>query len=246
MNVDLLILCEGVTDQTLLGCYIEAVSDWRFKKNIKNNPFANEGDVVWYTKDGQEEHLLGIWNNGSDVFDDVIDKICEREIKEHSIDKLLIITDNDDESASTTRPISILGIFGEKLSAEIDNNNTIVNRYSTLSWDGIFGSASMELGYMLVPLHSNGALEIFMLDALTEKQPEGELVIGQIEKFLEEFKSDTYLKSRRERVKAKLGVTLGIMAPDKSFYSMKELIDCVNWADYRASFEQFELLRNAL
>ncbi len=246
MNVDVLILCEGVTDQTLLGCYIEAVSGWRFKKNIKNNPFANEADIVWYTNDEQPERLLGIWNNGGDTFNNIINKICERENKEHAIDKMLIITDNDDEEASTIRPKAILDTFNEKLSANIGKDTTIVNRYSTLVWDGIFGGVSMELGYMLVPLDSNGALESFMLDALIENRPEGELVIGQVEQFLEKFKSDIYLKSRRERVKAKLGVTLGIMAPDKSFHNMKELIYSVDWADYKASFEQFALLREVL
>jgi len=56
------------------------------------------------------------------------------------------------------------------------------------------------------------------------------------------FKSDVYLKKRRERTKAELGVALSAFSPDKVFTTMQELIDSFDWTEFEATDKQFKLL----
>ena len=244
MIIDLLILCEGITDQALIGCYIEDISEWKFCKKIKNNPFVN-AEITWYKN--QEGHFLGIWNaNGVDNFNNSINTICKRESYEHCISKLLIVTDNDDEKVELERLNSICKIIKQNLDGQFGEENILPNQYYNYTWNGNFGISNIQIGYLLVPLEGHGALETFMLDALSENMPEKKEVIEQVKQFLKDFKSKTYLVSRRMRIKAELGVSLSIMNPDKSFLIMKELIDSVDWKKYQATYEQFKMIRESL
>jgi len=94
---------------------------------------------------------------------------------------------------------------------------------------------------MRAPVHF-GALETFMLDALSEKSPEKKHVVEQSRSFVKGFKSDVYLKKRRERTKAELGVALSAFSPDKVFTTMQELIDSFDWTEFEATDKQFKLL----
>ena len=50
-----IILCEGETDQTLIGCYMEKTAGWKFEI-INNSPFPKE-KIIWY-KDKNDFKLL--------------------------------------------------------------------------------------------------------------------------------------------------------------------------------------------
>lgn len=242
MKIVGLILCEGNTDQILIGSYLESVSFWTYCKSIKNNPFVKE-NINWYTNDQGE--FFGIWDNGGDVFDSTLVKICTREKSEHIIDNILVITDNDDDEAGSTRPQKILEVLTDNLRIE-DNQTIVVNGWKTIEYESGFGKVSCRIGYMLVPLNEQGALETFMLKALSENCIDNEKTIEQVDSFIEGYKSDVYLKSRRERVKARMGISLSIFAPDRSFCIMKEIIDSVDWGKFKTSLEQFELLNELL
>ena len=82
-----------------------------------------------------------------------------------------------------------------------------------------------------------------MLASLSEQAAEKERVITQAKEFVENFKSDVYLRQRREKNKAELGVSLSIFSPDRIFTTMNELIRSVNWVEYQTAQKQFRLLR---
>ena len=44
-----IVLCEGETDQALIGCYLERVMNWEYMKNEKKVPLPQES-IVWYKK----------------------------------------------------------------------------------------------------------------------------------------------------------------------------------------------------
>ena len=242
MKIVGLLLCEGNTDQILIGSYLESVSSWTYCDNIKNNPFVKE-NINWYINKSGE--FLGIWENGSDIFDANLEKICIREKNEHIIDNILVITDNDDEDAISVRPLKILGVLKEKLCIK-DVQDIKINGWISIEYESGFGKDSCQVGYMLVPLNEQGALETFMLKALSENNAENEKTIEQVDRFIGEYKSDVYLKSRRECVKARMGISLAIFAPDRSFCIMKEIIDSVDWGKFKASTEQFSMINKLI
>lgn len=237
-----LIICEGNTDRTLLGLYVEGISTWNYTKTMIDNPFP-KGDISWYTNGAE---YIGIWENGSSDFNHTIEEIAQRESMEHSIERVLIVTDNDDESAETNRPQSIYDIFCGILDCDGDTDTLKVNGWNTIKYESGFGKADCLVGYLLVPMDEKGALETFMLNALAENKKENKETINQVEDFIDSYSSDVYLKKRRDRVKAKLGISLSIFEPDKSFYVMKEILYSVDWGKFEESDKQFEMVKVVL
>ena len=99
-----------------------------------------------------------------------------------------------------------------------------------------------DSGYLLVPKDSQGALETFILKAFSEKNENRKQVADQVKAFIQHFSSDVYLKSRREKIKAELGVSLSIFNPDKVFTTMDELLKSVDWHSFDIVNDHFKIL----
>lgn len=243
MNIELLVICEGKTDQILLGSYIEHISEWKYVGVIKNNPFPKEKSINWYTRD--DECYLAIWENSGSYFPNVLKKICEREKAEHVIRRLLVVSDHDDENSEDRRMKEVFDTIQKALGCEYKEELS-AQKWNQIWWNGDFGSCKSQVGYLLVPYDENGALESFMLRCLKENDAENEYIIEQVDVFLNSLKSEKYLTKRRERVKARLGVSLGIIAPDRSFDALKEIIDSVDWSKYDEANVQFSMIRSVI
>lgn len=239
--IKLLILCEGNTDQILIGSYIEQTTNWIYVQNLSNNPFAEES-INWYQNNTQ---IVGIWENGGNDFENSLKKICQREIQEHEIENLLIITDHDDSKAETEAFDKIKGYLRDGLKCS-DSDNIKLNEWSEINFEDPFKKVSMNVGYMLVPLVEQGALETFMLNSLSESYDKSSEVVKQVDSFINNFKSEKYLTKRREKIKARLGVSLSIFNPDKSLKIMKEIISSVDWGKLDSCKKQFEMIRESL
>ena len=243
MKIKALIICEGNTDQILIGSYIENISDWSFELNIKDNPFRYES-INWYSNRNGEN--LGIWENGSDDFTATIRTISNREKSEHALENILIVTDNDADKEINERSSSIFNTFINELGASSENGAFRPNAWDVLHYDSGFGKAACKIGLLLIPLDQQGALETFMLNALSENLPDNKETIGQVETFISDFKSEVYLRKRRERIKAKFGTSMAIFAPDKSLKSMKEIINSVNWEKFDTTKKQFKMVEEII
>ena len=235
-----IILCEGETDQALLGCYLEKTAGWSFAKDQKADLFPLE-QVVWY-KDGHN-NLKGIWQVGGNDFTDAVQKVLDRELLEHQFDHLVIVTDNDDSAEVRERLQEVLKTVaavsrGCKLGEECEEN-----QWGSFIIENSFSRSEIQFLYLLVPMQETGALETFMMNSLSEQSEEKRNVIDQSKVFVKGFQSDCYLKQRREKVKAELGVSLSVFSPDRIFTTMKELIDSVEWERFSTTHEQFELLK---
>ena len=159
--IKLLILCEGNTDQILIGSYIENTTNWKYVSAMKSKPFE-EKDINWYQKGSD---FLGIWECGGYLFKQQIELICKRERLEHEIQNLLIITDHDDSKAESERFEEVKNDLMCGLESD-DLGELAINKWTIVHYDSAFGKAFCNVGYLLVPLDKQGALETFMLDAL--------------------------------------------------------------------------------
>lgn len=234
-----IILCEGETDQALVGCYLEKVAGWTFTRDIKDNPFPKES-INWYTD--KARHIFGIWQVGGNNFSIALKSLFEREKLEHSIDSVVIITDHDDKGAEQERVTTLQSVIATVLDDQIIEVTVTTNAWSIISFRDAFGATKVQFLYLLVPVEEYGALETFMMNALSEQSEEKEHVIEESKAFVNEFQSDVYLKQRRDRIKAELGVSLSIFSPDRIFTTMKELIDSVHWEKFEESHRQFDEL----
>lgn len=228
-----IILCEGESDRDLLGCYLEKVSDLSFIKYRKDNPFPGE-PISWFAN--ESGCSIGIWHVGGNDFCAAVKKIIEREKKEHQISYLAVVTDHDDQDAENNRLQGIISLF-ENWEGEF-----IINQWNPVSIENAFSKTEIQFLYLLIPVDEYGALETFMLYSLAESSAEKKEVIEQSRIFIKDFKSSCYLQKRREKKKAELGVSLAIFNPDRSFSTMKELIDSVDWKSCTTANRQFQQL----
>ena len=157
------------------------------------------------------------------------------EISDHLVEAVVIITDHDDEGAERERPQAIVdaiySIVGN--SNKSTDMNTVLNKWQSIEFTGSFSlKISIKYCYLLVPLDSQGALETFMLNALSEKDEARKEVIDQVEFFISNFKSEQYLRKRREQIKAELGISISVFNPERMFDTMMELINQVDWTNF--------------
>ena len=233
-----IILCEGETDQVLISSYLGKVRGWTYSR-YKNSPFPDD-PVEWFKNELGE--VLGIWPVGGSSFSEPIKKILIRERYEPTVEAIVVVTDHDDSSVENDRLNNMLDAINTAIAVEGSHEAICPNQWYRFKVPGDFCEGEVRIGYLLVPLGEIGALETFMLDALSESSPEKERVIEQSRSFVQGFESDVYLRKRRERTKAELGVALAVFSPDKVFSTMKELIDSVDWSEFATTDKQFKLL----
>ena len=158
-----LILCEGETDQALIGSYLEATAGWSYLKKKSDFPFQEE-KISAYQKG--EINTLGIWQVGGNDFSYAINLILNGSKKDNVVDKIAIVTDHDDLSAEQNRPQAILNQFSSLLEIEGLIKENYLNKWSSIFYNNVFGRAVIQFCYLLVPLEEIGALETFMMNSL--------------------------------------------------------------------------------
>lgn len=239
-----IILCEGASDQILLSSYLMKEKEWKYEKPRYDFPFPNE-EILWY-ENGQGGHFC-IWSIGGNVFEPAVRKIMNLETHEHTVESLCIVTDHDDDEAENKRPEGILNAANEILQIKGYNVNELINKFNH-QWtkieylDSFFQDQHMYICYLLVPLDSQGALETYMLNALSENSNSKKEAIKQVKSFIKDFRSEEYLKKRRDRVKAELSISISVFLPDRMFDTMTEIIRSVDWSEFCTTDTQFGVL----
>lgn len=243
MVIDGLILCEGETDQALLSYYLGRVRGWKYIR-LKDMPFPTER-ICWYQD--ANNRVMGIWPVGCNDFLGVLSKVFEMEKIEHRVKKIAIVTDNDDNSTESVRIKQLFsGLNDMVMFNGFDDQmyKDANNKWISLEFESAFGKALIEVTYLLVPFDKHGALETFMLSALSENDEDKKMVISKIKKFIDNAAFEKYLRKRRQRIKAELGMSVAVFTPDKVFSEMDELIMSVDWERFDITNKQFEILKD--
>ncbi|SHH26606.1 hypothetical protein [Thermosipho atlanticus] len=159
MNV--LVVCEGNTDATLLGFYLERKRDVEFKPKSKKSFFninldSYQKQINLATNDVSIE-IISVGGKAK------IKKFLE-EVKEYLInirnengliDKLVVIVDRDDDTEESIR--NLLGPFRTQK----------VNQWEEISLNNVlFGELKIKTLLLCVPPDKPGALERFLIDSL--------------------------------------------------------------------------------
>ena len=245
-EVRAIILCEGETDQTLIGLYLESISDYSFcQKSTYSDIFSGE-EITWYKN--KRDCYIGIWDNNGNNFEKALDKISYREKNlEHIIECIVVVTDNDDEFAQDELPKRLYLTISTGLGkADKGIDSLKNNEWVRFKLKNPFGDAIIDVCYLLVPSDKNGALETYMLDALTENDENQAYIIGQVKSFISDIDTKKYLQHRRDKTKATLGVAISIFNPERIFWIMNEILKSVDWGKYKTSSMQFAIFNDFL
>lgn len=236
-----LILCEGGTDQRLLAAFLERSAGWRRMKQ-KALPFG-QYSVLWHVR--EEGRMLGIMAVNGTNFTPALTDIMKSEMLEHTVERLAIVTDHDDEKAETSRLMKIHDAVCRGLGIMPFIDDVVPSQWTDITFfDGFASECVIKFCYLLVPVYETGALETFMLEAISEN-PEMCNVVERAKYFTEGVRATSrcYLKRRREIVKSGLGACMAVFNPDRILNTTNWLIKSVDWENFEAVHKQFEPLK---
>lgn len=235
------ILCEGGTDLTLLQYYLEKVHDWKYDKTESElNIFRIR---KWFKKNNGNKLLIGACGGVKNIpakFDDILDynSISDDE----GFDKIIIVTDRDEHTTVSEFDTCIKEkLMNREISidGDIENNMWKQIRYT----DELGQQKVIEMILLVIPFEEKGALETFLLNALSYADDTEEKVINQCNAFIDNIDTDgKYLTSRRHITKAKFDVYFSIRTPLEQFTERRTILRGVNWEEYTEIQIQFREL----
>lgn len=234
-----LILCEGKTDAVLLSYLLGKEAGWKYTRE-KNLWMIDEDDrrdesANWY-KRGKDYILIcgvgGKTNFGNYFLNNLYQPILQ---EAHKIDRLVYVIDKDNDCIEDLK---------NKIEADLQPicNNIIIGEWAENVFIDPFGmSKKIDILALIVPENQEGALENVLLDAISEREYDKNLVDKSI-LFVEEIKDEAreYIINSRLELKAKLSVVFAIRSPQKVFSLIDELIKSVDWEKYQSIKSLFQ------
>lgn len=226
------ILCEGKTDAILISYFLYKVYGWEHdKKNKTRVPVLNEENtsVSWYKLNNDNLLVWGV--GGKDCFQYAINKVLERSIlnKENAFMKIIIIADRDKSNQDSIITNELIKSF-----REVDNFSNIENnKWTDVRLKDAFGDEfEINVSCSIIPFDKQGALETFLLDALSEDEDK-KYIIEKVKGFIDNIESNKYIVTERLKLKAELAATLAILSPEKVFTEIDNMLKEVNWERYK-------------
>ena len=238
-----IVLCEGKSDAILLSYYLMKTKGWRFIEKRKGPLTLPSTDGVnenmdWYINEG---NFLAIWGvGGKDLFQRAINTVIELNIKgvaKQQFEKIVIVTDRDLETEQYKLE-EISRFFSGIGSVTLSNATWTTTNYR----DEFDMEAEVHISPIIVPFEEEGALETFLLRALSENEQEHYYVMKSQDFIDSLVSSEKYLNTPRIRLKAKLATTLAILSPEKVFHKLDVVLQSIPWENYKHIQEGFKIL----
>ena len=235
-----LILCEGETDAILLSYYLGKVAGWKFCKkppaNIAIKPDTFDQSANWY-ENGEDRLLICAMGGKDKVRAFFIQKILRPIVDAGAFSRIALVLDRDDSEIKSIEDHAS-SVFKPVITM-MHNHEWVQNTYKDA-----YGTEQLIEGLLVViPTEHEGALETLMLDSIAE-DPYDAVIVNKAGAFVTDMKTvaSKYLGSRRNAIKAHLGVTWAVQYPEKVFKLMNEQILSVNWEESEVLHKCFEQL----
>lgn len=237
-----IILCEGETDATLLGYYLNSTAGWSYSKrpqylNLQFSLQDNKCVLPYVNEQGEELFICGV--GGKDgfrsFFETYLYNLIIKSHREEREFRIAVVTDRDKADI-----YKIEKDIAEQFSAiqckvlnDCWTRNVFVNSFEQ--------RCLADFLLVVIPKEKAGALENLLMDSLSENEYDANVVEkckGFVVESIEEI--DKYVSTERLIIKAQLGVALSIMNPERIFSLFDEYIKSVPWEHSRVLKECFE------
>lgn len=250
MNV--IILCEGETDQIILSEYFCHMYGFHYLRPNKRDKGC------WPTgcRYAHEDITMDIVYVGGNQFSEYIQKILSinRMNSGFAYSHVAVISDHDSDTEIQERWNSIAETISTACHCDFQiAENQWIEQVQQLDFDE---SIAVQYLFLSIPLEGEGALETYLLNAI-ENEPGNVFLSQQSKQFVkdiiekkttlsaEEF-NPKYLAKRRTQIKAPLAVFFALAWPDRAFTDAKALLQEVPWEKYKqiqTSFRAFEIFK---
>lgn len=247
------IICEGGTDLTLVQYFMEVAHGWEhIKQADQRNHLAidqlrNVNMVKWMIKDN--DYLAIVSAGGATKIPDKFNSFIEYNTiiagpTDTIYDNIVIITDRDEvesEQEFTTQIQDILQDNNIKSVTPVENNSWRAFKYVNLSGD----KESIKILLLVIPFQDTGALETFLLTAISKTNTTEEKVVKQCNHFVDDLDTDgKHLKHRRHVTKAKFDVYFSVRTPIEQFVERRNILRDVPWEEFEEIQTSFKKLKD--
>lgn len=256
------IICEGKIDSIFLSYYLSSLYNWKSvdckdgKEWVRRNDnkkrlnefvdSSNNPACYWYFRD--DDNILGIYSVKSNSnIGKGVDQIFNINLvtTTTAIDKMVIITDRDDENVEKR----IITLLSDKLrerkiniQSNIKNNEWIKTFYNKNG-----ETIEFDILLLIIPFETTGTIESFLLDCLSQKSIEEHNLVDLCDNFIElalkeDYIKDKYLNSRGIIPKAKFSAYFSVTSPNRTFDAGDKILKSIPWEEYTHTQQTFQLL----
>ena len=231
-----IILCEGGTDLTLIQYFMEKANNWQYDKQVKLFKLKQAKQL----KNNENILIIGATGGCSEIpkyFSDVLESNRYSSTPEETYTNIVIITDRDEVGSFDEikdKILEKLNLNGIEIEKDIENN----------SLDGKMDLINFKILLLVIPFEENGALETFLLNAISKNDDYDKEIINKGNRFVDEIDSEKrYLNRRRYVTKAKFDVYFSVRTSAEQFTERQNILRNINWEKYEEIQESFKKLK---
>ena len=237
-----IILCEGSSDYVLIQYYMRKAHLWEDKGIEKNNCREKIKYIRTLVK-GQSYLSIGGCGGCSRIIPafDYLLKRNKISVQDESFDNIVIITDRDEVGTEE--------IFVKRIRETLDKYQVLgVDRIGNNEWlcgyylNGRNKKCELKLLLLIIPFEETGAMETFLLNAISANDEYDAGIIKNCNRFVDEIDVEKrYLTKRRYITKSKFDVYFSVRTAAEQFVERQNIFLNIPWEQYveiQKSFKQ--------
>ncbi len=237
------IICEGPTDFVLLQYYMRKVHAWedadtitlKYEKN-RARDFSRGSDRLTIMSSGGCSNLIK-------AFENVLIKNQENpQNPSEAINKVAIITDHDEISSES----DFINDINNKLTEydAVSSQAITNNKWVTISMNTSTGiQLNFDLLVMIIPFSETGAMETFLLNAISDSDMYDKEIITKGKAFVQSADpQNKYLTKRCYKTKAEFDAYFCIRTASEQFTERQNILKNIPWENYPTIQNDFRLL----
>lgn len=245
------IICEGSTDLVLVQHFMEKANAWTLKGDRENERKVERSGLFGFKSlhnfiKGNNELMIGETGGCSGIipcFAKVLERNRQSSSAEDIFDNIVIICDRDEKNTVEEFDNKISNCFADSGAIGASHiENDIWLQCSVTNARGVKGSFRVLL--LVIPFEETGALETFLLNAISDKDNYDKQIIEECNELVETVDAESrYLTKRRYKTKAKFNVYFSIRTPLEQFRQRREALMGVSWEEYESVQNSFKKLK---
>lgn len=228
-----IIICEGGTDLTLIQYYLEKTANWMYSKADSRDKSYTMKKIMKRNENTLEIGAAGSCNKIPRCFEKILNYNLVATTEER-YQNVIIISDRDEADT--------VGNFEAMLSTTLFNcNYTYEDAIGNDKWikckatDCKGKSMELQVLFLIIPFEETGALETFLLDAVSKEDQYEAKIIQNVKSFVRGVDPEKrYLNKRRYVTKADFDVYFCIRTPLSQFAERRDILKNVPWEQYKS------------
>ncbi|MBP0962609.1 MAG: DUF3226 domain-containing protein [Oscillospiraceae bacterium] len=243
-----IILCEGNTDFSLLQIYMREVHNWNEDKSYQKDVIKIPGQKSrMFNRAG--DYLTVMATGGCTRITEGLELVLDRIIQasppfESAFNKIVIVTDNDEIDTVETFVSNIENKLKEKavsFSSNLKNKKWLDCKVTT----SVGIPLDFQLLVLVIPFEHQGAMETFLLDAISENDSYDKALVDKCRDFVKKADPEKrYLKHRSLITKAEFSSFFCIRTPADAYSERSSLLKKdITWSEYSVIRKEFEFLK---